>query len=245
MVAISAALGVCSPSAILYAQQRAETCPASVSAVNDYGLLRIKVVSNCRRGENFRVVNGTWEREVRFSEDGVAQLAVPLVETRGQVLLSYQDGAWSEVSAATVALSTNAYRITLQWELPVDLNLHVVEPGGTVGGNGDAAAKTAGNARTLGRIDLEDDGKGVSPFLESYVITSPTQARELYSVHIENVTRGWVPTGDHCRGGQYAQVPVTVIFWDRGQVSQRNLRLPVPSCNVRLSPAEYFLKPIH
>lgn len=243
--ATSFALLISSPSASL-AQDRAGPCPANVFVTNEYGLLRIKAVSPCRRNETVRVVYGTWEREARFSEDGVVQLAAPVIEAKGQVLLSYLDGSWSEAIPGAPAQVANALRITLQWDAPVDLNLHVVEPGGSVGGRGDAVAGgTPGGNGTMGRIDLEDDGKGVSPFLESYLITNPAKARELFSVHVENVTRGWVPAGDHCRGGQYAQVPITLVVWDHGQTSARNIRLPIASCNMRLAPAEYFIKIAH
>ena len=128
----------------------AETCPAEVTAYNDLGLERIKVVSPCRHNETFRASYGTFEQQAVFSDDGVATLAVALTDVRSAIVLTFQDNSEKSTPVDLSNLAT-VFRITIQWDMPVDLNLHVVEPRGTAGGRGDATVGHSPEAFGLAR----------------------------------------------------------------------------------------------
>jgi hypothetical protein len=133
-----------------------------------------------------------------------------------------------------VAIDTSnlpsVFRITLQWDAPVDLNLHVIEPGGKLGARGDAAPGHASEIFDIkGRIDLEDDGSGLSPFQESYVFPNALQrpAGE-FTVHVENASLARPPSSPYCGTGEYAQVEFSLLIADHGEVKKHNFRQTFP-----------------
>jgi hypothetical protein len=225
------------------AAESAGVCPAAVKATNDHGLERIEIASACRRNESVRASYGSWEQEAAFSGEGVASLAVAITDDKSPIILTYRDETSTEIPVDTSALAT-VLRITLQWEAPVDLNLHVVEPGGVPGWKGDA---TAGHAPEqfglIGKLDLADDGTGVGPFQESYVLSNRLdRPNDIFAIYIENATRGRRPSEDHCGQGQYARIGVNLIVADRGKINRRHIELPAAACNVFLDNREYYLR---
>ena len=131
-------------------------------------------------------------------------------------------------------------RITLRWDAPIDLKLHVIEPGGTAGGPGDAAVGPVSAAKPLaGRIHLVDDGTGLGPFQESYVIAGGLPALSLV-VAIENVSRGRVPSGEHCKNGELARVGYSLVIVDKGSVRRRSYESAPLSCGQQLDDASYY-----
>jgi hypothetical protein len=227
----------------IWAQESAVACQAIVNATNDHGLERIRITSPCRRGETVRASYGTWEQQAIFSDDGVASLAVAITNNAGPIVLIYRDGTQNEVQVDVSSLSA-VLRITLQWYAPVDLNLHVVEPRGLPGGKGDAAAgHSPAQFDLAGRLDLEDGGSGLSPFQESYFFPNRVERpSDIFTVYVENVTRGKIPSGDYCGKGQYASVGVDLIVADRGKVRKSHIDLPALPCNVPVDQREYYLR---
>ncbi len=226
------------------AQDAPAACEAAVTAFNDHGLERITIASPCRRNEKVSATYGVFQQETVFSDEGVAHFAVALTNEQRPIIVRYKDGKTHSVAIDTSNLPA-VFRITLQWDAPVDLNLHVVEPGGRVGGKGDA---TPGHSPELfdlkGRIDLEDDGTGLSPFQESYVFPNGLQRPTgEFTVHVENATRGRVPSGAHCDKGEYAQIEFSLLIVDRGEVRKHLFKmLPLP-CGQPLDDRTYYFRP--
>jgi hypothetical protein len=230
-----------------------DACPADavkteVMASSDRGLERITVTSRCRRGEAVRAIyGGSLQQQTFFSDEGEAQLAVALTDARTPITLSYQDGSTEDVAFAPGSFESlsSVYRLTLQWNIPIDLNLHVVEPRGTLNGKGDA---TAGHAPeqfgVKGEVDLVDDGSGAGPFQESYVFAD-RQARptDIFTVYVENVSRGRIPADLYCGAGKFAEVAVSFIIVDRGSVTRRSVTLSPAACGRPLDDRSYYIKP--
>jgi hypothetical protein len=227
----------------VWAQENAPACNADVTPVHDRGLERIKIVSPCRHGETVRASYGTWEQQAVFHDDGTASLAVALTDKPRPIILTFRDGTQKEIQTDASSLAP-VLRITLQWYAPVDLNLHVVEPMGVPGGKGDAVAGHAPEQFGLrGRLDLEDDGSGLSPFQESYIFPDrPSRPSDIFTVYLENVTRGKTPSGEYCAKGQYAALEVDVIVADRNKVTKNHISLRPALCGVHLDQREYYLK---
>jgi hypothetical protein len=223
------------------AQDANSACPANVHSTNDSGLQRIHIFSPCRRNERVRASYGTHEQEAVFDQEGNADLAVAITDDRSAINLSYSSGPGEPVQTDPAGLAT-VYRITLQWDEPVDLNLHVVEPSGVVGGKGDA---TAGNsaAGLIGKIDLEDNGSGPGPFQESYVLPNRLERpSDILKVYVENVTRTREPFGPFCGQGEHAKIAVTLVVADRGRVRKLPFILPAMPCGDKLDDRSYYTR---
>jgi hypothetical protein len=219
------------------------TCPAAtISVLDDLGLLRIRIQSDCHKGEKIYATYDTIEYTSQFDKNGLAIFSIPIVESQGNVLLRYQRDNAGDPGKLPFKSSTagGAARITLQWEAPVDLNLHVVEPGGEAGKGGDAAVGPAGPAKPLlGKIDLLDDGSGFGPFQESYVIASGMQPATLVAA-VENASRGRMPSGEHCEGGEHALVLFSLVIMEKGKARRRRYELSARPCGQPLNDQSYF-----
>lgn len=236
------AAGVGQSGAPALAQQAgAVACPAVVDRGENSGLLTIRIRSECRRGQKVRATYGYTEFQAQFDAEGAAKFDIVLTEPKGEVVLQYTDRAQEKVDATFASLPV-VLRISILWDTPVDLNLHVVEPRGIVGGMGDAAVVMPGAAsRTLGKIDLNDDGLGFGPFQESYVLANRLQSPDVtFWIGVENASRGRVPAGAHCQGGEYAKVPLTIVVADRGVIKKRNFELVPQPCGLTLDDRAYF-----
>jgi hypothetical protein len=230
-------------SSSVWAQENASACDAALSVTHDRGLERIKIVSPCRHGETVRASYGTWEQQAAFRDDGTATLAVALTDKPRPIILTFRDGTQKEIQTDASSMAP-VLRITLQWYAPVDFNLHVVEPMGVPGGKGDAVAGHAPEQFGLrGRLDLEDDGSGLSPFQESYVFPDRSNwPSDIFTAYLENVTRGKTPSGEYCGKGQYAALEVDVIVANRGKVTKSHISLRPALCGAPLDQREYYLK---
>jgi hypothetical protein len=212
---------------------------------NDHGLERMTVTSPCRRGDLVRAeYDSALQQTAFFSDDGVAHLAVALTGAPGPITLRYQDETTSAVEIEAGSPAT-ALRVTLQWELPVDLNLHVVEPGGRVNEKGDAAVGHAPEQFGFaGRIDLQDDGKGSGPFQESYVFPDRLQRpTDVFTIYVEDASRGREPAEPHCGKGRLAIIRFSLVIADRGKVSKRPFTLTPADCGQPLDDRTYYFKP--
>ncbi len=223
------------------AQDGSAACPTAIHPENDHGLERIHIFSPCRRNERVRASYGTHEQEAIFDQDGNANLTVAITGGRNPINIAYADQSAAQVQVDPASLAT-ILRITLQWDAPADLNLHVIEPGGVLNGRGDA---TAGNSAggLAGKLDLEDDGSGPGPFQESYVLPNRFERPSgILTVYVENMTRTRAPSGQFCGEGEYARIAVTLIVADRGRVQQHPFLLPAMPCGSKLDDRSYYTK---
>jgi hypothetical protein len=226
---------------------RADAIRTEVAASSDRGLERITVTSRCRRGEAVRAVyDGSLQQQTFFSDEGEAHLAVALTGARAPITLSYQDGSTEEVPLARDSFEnlSSVYRVTLQWNIAIDLNLHVVEPRGALNGKGDATAgHPPGPFGVRGEVDLADDGSGPGPFQESYVFTGQRGPTDVFSVYVENVPRGRIPADPYCGAGKFAEVALTFIIVDRGIITRKPVTLTPAACGRPLDDRGYYVKP--
>jgi hypothetical protein len=217
---------------------------AVVSAVNDHGLERITIRSPCRRNEPTYARYGILQEETAFSDDGIARFNIALTNDRSPITLSYKEGKPDVIQVDTSSLST-VFRVTLQWDMSVDLNLHVVEPGGTLNGKGDATANHAAEQYALkGRLDLTDDGTGVSPFQESYVFPNRLQQpSDIFTIYVEDVSRGRNPAKPHCENGELAQIEFSLLVVDQGKVRKQQFKLEPWPCGQPVPDRIYYFRP--
>jgi hypothetical protein len=235
---------LCGSVAVGIAQDVPAGCDANVQAWNDNGLERIVVTSPCRRNEQVHARYGVLQQETVFSDEGVAHFNIALTNERNPIILSYKVGKPDTVFFDTAGLST-VFRVTLQWDMPVDLNLHVVEPGGILNSKGDATANHAPEQYDLkGRLDLTDDGTGVSPFQESYVFPDRIgRPSDIFTIYVEDVSRGRVPSGRHCENGELAQIEFSLVIADQGKIRRQQFKLEPLPCGRTIEDRIYYFRP--
>jgi hypothetical protein len=227
---------------------QADAIKTEVAASSDRGLERITVTSRCRRGETVRAIyDGNLQQQTFFSDEGEARLAVALTGALTPITLSYQDGSTEDVPFAPGSFESlsSVYRVTLRWNLQIDLDLHVVEPRGILNGKGDATAGHApGQFGVKGEVDLIDDGSGAGPFQESYVFTDRrARPADIFTVYVENVSRGRTPAEPHCGSGKFAEVALSFIIVDRGSITRKPVTLAAAACGRPLDDRSYYIKP--
>jgi hypothetical protein len=115
---------------------------------------------------------------------------------------------------------------------------------GALEGKGDATrGHSPAQFGLKGKLDLEDNASGLSPFQESYVFPDRAgRPSEVFTVYLENITRGKTPTGEYCGKGQYASIGIDVIVADRGRIKRNHIDLHAAPCDVPLDRREYYLR---
>ncbi len=157
------------------------------------------------------------------------------------ITLTYDGGKTAEIPIDRSNLA-GILRVTLIWSAPVDLALHVIEPGGALGGEGDAAASRSPEQYGLiGSFDI--DARGPAGGQQSYILLSgQDKSAGFFTAYVENATRGRRPQGDHCGQGRYARIAAALIVTDRGKINKTEFELPALPCQQPIDDSEYYVK---
>ncbi len=222
----------------VYAQS---PCVTTVQSKDERGAIRLSFESGCRANEKVRVTLGIREQQLRLDDKGSGTIVFIVTEPANRFDVLYQDGSTAEVTAIASGLN-DIMRISLLWSAPVNLDLHVLEPRGLIGGKGDATrGRNAVEFNLKGTIDIEDDGSGLGPFRESYLFPGRiAEPESIFSIFVENVTRGRLPESDYCGSGEFAKIELTVIILDRGKVREQPFEMAAAPCGAHLGDQVYF-----
>jgi hypothetical protein len=217
-------------------------CPTKIDAADRDGLAVVTVVSPCRAGQTVRATLGTLDVSAAINPAGEARIAIPVTAATNQISVTFEDGA-SEAVDVGFARIDDVLRITLEWDAAVDLDLHIVEPGGRIGGSGHVAAPVFGKEVTLGFLEVTSTGRELAPHFESYVFSRRADApRETFGVFVEFVTRGQVPQGETCGAGTLARIQFTVTILDRGKLKRQDFEIPPATCGLTLDQRARFVR---
>jgi hypothetical protein len=196
--------------------------PGVSTAPRAGGLADVAIRAPAHAGQRVSIAYASMTLVRTLDKAGNLDLVLDLVEGDGEAVVSFSDGA-SERIAVRSSDGDKLRKVAILWDSPVDLDLHALEYGGRIGGaghlwssapgSGEAAfARLAATERSHGFLSTVDDGRGAGAKLEVYTIwLAQAQRSGIISFAIDNVTRGDVPSGDHCGEGSLASVPFTVI----------------------------------
>jgi hypothetical protein len=217
-------------------------CAAKVTAEDRDGLAYVKVDAPCRSGERIRATLDTTDYLGQFDSKGSALVVVPVHTPQSAIAVAFEDGT-SETVQANFAHHKDVLRVTLEWDAPIDLDLHVLEPGGRLEGPGHLSSRQKAGDLTLGRLELTSDGRATGPFIESYVFPRRIDLpRDTFGAFVEYASRGRVPSGDACGQGQYARIQFTVTIVDHGTVRRQEYEIPPATCGVALQPRAMLIR---
>jgi hypothetical protein len=122
--------------------------------------------------------------------------------------------------------------IVLRWDDDVALDLHVVEPGGTLLGRGDSAA-LGDNGTTGGRfIDASHPPSGWRE--QIFVLPDRRRASGIYSIYVDFRARGDPAQPPWCGQGAEAAPKFEVIQLDRGVSRLQRVGMAAVPCGMSL-----------
>jgi hypothetical protein len=110
---------------------RSGSCVDQVALTESRGIADLQIVNPCRKGAALSVKAGQLSLGGNFDQQGKAQLRIPLFQEATDIAWTAGDGT-TKTETVRFAGFRDAFRIGLVWRQPVDLQLHVVEPGGSV-----------------------------------------------------------------------------------------------------------------
>jgi len=138
------------------------------------------------------------------------------------------------------------YRVVLIWNDPVQLDLHVIEPGRMMGGFG-SVSRDRSNAALKdadGQMDINmgPPAEGTSSQL-SYVVARPTDSTQtrLFSFRMDYVTRGTTPKPPYCDESPLADIQAQLVILDRGKVQRRAYGTGRAQCGETLADARRLM----
>jgi hypothetical protein len=176
-------------------------CADQVSVSEARGVVDFDISSPCRGGAVLPVTAGKLSLQTTFDKNGKARLRIPLFQESTDIAWTGVDGA---TKTETVRFNgfRDAFRIALVWRQPVDLQLHVVEPGGNVSGEtGHVWRKRPNDDLKSGVGSLQVDAEG-SPAAERIEVYDVAPARNprggLFKVHVDFAARGDIAAPPYC-----------------------------------------------
>lgn len=236
------------PEAAAPAEGGGAACPPTKVAVTTLpgGLARLGIEDRCAPGAAVRVayVEQGLSFRGRLDAAGRGEVGVSLVDPLASLEVAVE-GWGTQPVAAPFPDHGRVVKALLAWDAPVDLDLHVVEPDGRLGGPTgvvSAAVPNRAGGRALGRLERADDGKGPGGKLEAYVLEDAARAAGgSLGLLVSDASRGRLAAGEHCGAGRLAGVPYRLITLAGGQVRARRYALAALPCGRELDDAAFYV----
>ncbi len=220
--------------------ERTPSCYDQHTESEQNGIVSIHLSNPCRKNQSLALtyeleVNGaerTQDRYVAaFDSTGQAGLKISLFQLDNRITFKSLDGKDQEIKA-TYSGAMSDVKIALLWELPVRLDLHVVEPGGKLGTDDVWSGRPNDQLRNgLGAIDLWQDGDGQGRHIQDYRLrSSALPSHGELDARVDYASRGNMPNGDYCGAGRYAEVEFFLRVLVEGKLQQRPSKLGALTC---------------
>lgn len=234
----------------------AASCPPALikSEALPAGLMRVALLSPCRRTQTVRFVYAGFEFQRRFAEAGDLDMRLDcFAGDSAAVDVIFEDG--SQVALAVAALDLHRVaKIAVLWEAPVNLDLHAFEyaarldaPGhvwaGVPSSAEEAEARTAETGRGHGFISSVSDGSRAGRQLEVYTVWRDGRLKSgVISLALDYESRWRQPqTPETCGDGRYSEIRYQTFVFDRnGSIKRQTGVLAALNCGVQLSGAARY-----
>jgi hypothetical protein len=107
-------------------------CEDRSAFTEDRGLVDVVLSNPCRKGGAARIEAEGLTLRAMFGDDGHARVLVPLFHSEGDIRWQAADETMQNKHVRFAGVR-DALRVAVIWHDPVDLDLHIVEPGATFG----------------------------------------------------------------------------------------------------------------
>jgi len=191
------------------------------------GMMRVKITSACRAGQDVHVLYGGAELVRRLDSAGTLDMTLDCFagETT-PVELKLQDGEQHTLAIATRDLG-RVSKVAVVWKAPVNLDLHVFEYAADVAQKGHLWAKSSSTLEAA-RADIAADGRGhgflsslsdaagAGDKLEVYTFLHQNEKADgIVTFALDHETRGGKPKEATCGHGALAEIAFSITTLSR------------------------------
>lgn len=198
-------------------------CADQVSVSEARGVVDFDISSPCRGGAVVPVTAGRLSLQATLDKNGKARLRIPLFQESTEIAWTSVDGA---IKTETVRFNgiRDAFRIALVWRQPVDLQLHVVEPGGNVNGETGHVWRKRPNddlKSGIGSLQIDAEGNPGAERIEVYDVAPARNPRSgLFKVHVDFAARGDIAAAPYCGTSETAAPGFEIWVLRYGRLEQ-------------------------
>jgi hypothetical protein len=205
--------------------------PDTARADVSNGVARITVENPGRAGQTAAFHYRGRDYIRRFDAAGRARLQVVLQDYLNQATYTNAAGRAQTVGSLVDADIERYFKLIVQWEAPVELDLYVRPPG----------AKAPGRSPPVGRI-LENHGRREGGTKEAaFLAPLPDLANTgLWTFHLYYRDRGDRPRKPYCGNGDLSRVRLRVIVLYSGARSESATAVPSAACGKSLNLSQKY-----
>lgn len=210
-----------------------------------YGRALVELTRPNSAGRKVEIEYGDESYVGRFERDGRARLGFALTEAKNEISIRL-----SETPPITCKIDVpefaKIYRVILRWRDPVQLDLHVVEPGRRMGefGHISPSRPNTNFAQGLGQMDVvsgvpTDGATAESSYVIPDAATIPPDS--IFALRAEYVTRGMKPVAPYCDDHPLASPQIDLIIIEKGKVTSRRMGTNRAPCGETLPESRRFM----
>lgn len=196
-------------------------CVDQVTVNETRGIADLQIVNPCRKGTALSVKGGPLTLQANFDPQGKAQLRIPLFQETTDITWTSGDGATHKETVRFTGFR-DAFRVGLVWRQPVDLQLHMVEPGGSVNGPKGHVWRKQPNSdfqAGVGSLQIDAGGASGTERVEVYDIPSQRNPRSgLFKVYVDFAARGDIAAPPYCGTGELAAPSFEILVLRYGRL---------------------------
>lgn len=210
-----------------------------------YGRALVELTRPNSAGRKVEIEYGDESYVSRFERDGRARLGFALTEAKNEINIRMSETP-PIICKIDVPDFAKLYRVILRWRDPIQLDLHVVEPGRRMGefGHVSPGRPNTNFTQGIGQMDVVSgmpmDGATAE---SSYVVpdASVIPADSIFGFRAEYVTRGMKPQAPYCDDHPLAVPQVELIIIEKGKVATRKIGTNRAPCGETLPESRRFM----
>lgn len=210
-----------------------------------YGRALVELSRPNSAGRKVEIEYGDESYVGRFERDGKARLGFALTEAKSEMNIRM-----SETPLITCKIDVpefpKLYRVILRWRDPIQLDLHVIEPGRRMGefGHVSPGRPNTNFTQGMGQMDVisgvpMDGATAESSYVIPDAATIPPDS--IFAFRAEYVTRGMKPQPPYCDDHPLAVPQLDLIIIDKGKVTTRKVGTNRAPCGETLPESRRYM----
>lgn len=192
-----------------------------------YGRALVEVSRPNSVGRKVEIEYGDESYAGKFDRDGRVRMVFVLTAAKNEIAIRLLETP-TITCKIDVPDFAKLYRVVLRWRDPIQIDLHVIEPGRKMGdfGHVSPARPNSNFAQGMGQMDVisgapSDGATAESSYVVPDAATIPPDS--VFSFRADYVTRGMRPESPYCDDHPLAVPQLELIIIEKGTASTRKL----------------------